>query len=90
MILLVNLFIDLEGLIKEVHSSVATSDHELPLDFLGLDLTGAFEVLNRLFEHVLLSVVHTKARNHINLGGIVPVGLLVEVDSLELVLLLLV
>ena len=60
LILLVNLLIDLEGLIKQVHASVATSDHELPLDLLGLDLTGAFEVLDRLFKHVLLGVVHTK------------------------------
>ena len=60
LILLVNLFIDFEGLIEEVHSSVATSDHELPLDLLGLDLTGAFKVLDRLFKHVLLGVVHAK------------------------------
>ena len=90
LVLLINLLIDLEGLIEEVHASVATSYHKLPLDFLGLDLTGTFKVLDRLLEHVLLSMVHAKTRNHIDLGRIVTIGLLVEVDSLELVLFLLV
>ena len=35
-------------------------------------------------------MVHTQARDHINLGRVVAVRLLVEVDGLELILLLLV
>ena len=61
LILFVDLFVHLQGFVEEVHSSVATCDHELPFDFLGLNLTGTFEVLDGLFKHVLFGVVHSKA-----------------------------
>ena len=62
----------------------------MPLDLFGLDLTGTLEVLDSLLKHVLFGVVHAEARDDINLRWVVSVTLLVEVDSLELVLLLLV
>ena len=61
LILFVDLFVHLQGFVEEVHSSVATCDHELPFHFLGLNLTGTFEVLDGLFKHVLFGVVHSKA-----------------------------
>ena len=89
-VFVIDFLIDFQGLIEQVHSSVAASDHELPLDLLWLDLARPLEVLDSLLEHVLLRVVHSEARDHIDLRWIVPVALLVEVDSLELILLLLV
>ena len=89
-VLLIDLLVHLQCLIEKVHSSVAAGNHELPLDFLGLNLACSLEVLDRLLEHVLFGVVHAQARDHIDLGGIVPVTFLVEVHGLELVLLLLV
>lgn len=62
----------------------------MPLDLLGLDLVGALEVHDGLLEHVLLRMVHAQARDDIDLGWVVPVRLLVEMDGLELILLLLV
>ena len=90
LILFVDLLVHLQSLVEEVHSSVAGGDHELPFDFLWLDLARTLEILDGFFEHVLFGVVHTKARNDIDLGGIVAVTFLVEMHSLELVLLLLV
>ena len=90
LVLLVDLLVDLESLLEKIHSSVARGDHELPLDFLRLNLTGAFEVLDSLLEHVLLGVMHAQARDYVDLGRVVTVALLIEVHSLELVLLLLV
>jgi hypothetical protein len=62
----------------------------LPLDLLGLDLGSSLEVNDGLLEHVLLGVVHTEARDHIDLGWVVSIRLLVVVHGLEFVLLLLV
>ena len=90
LVVLVNLLVDLQCLIEEVHSAVARSDHELPLDLLGLNLAGALEVLDSLLEHVLFSVVHTKARDHIDFRWVVAITLLVEMHRLELILFLLV
>ena len=89
-VLLVDIFVDLEGLVEEVHASVAGGDHELPLDFAGLYLEGTLEVDDGLFELVLLRVVHPQARDHVDLRRVVPVRLLVVVHRLELVLLLLI
>ena len=85
-----NILIDLKCLVKQIHSSVATGDHELPFDFFRLDLECSLEVYNGLFKLILLGMVHTKARNNINFSGVISVGLLVVVDSLELILLLLI
>ena len=90
LMLLVNLFVDLERLVEEVHAPVAARDHELPLDLLRLDLARPFEILDRLLKHVLLRVVHPQTRDHVDLRRVVPEALLVEVHCLELVLLLLV
>ena len=90
LVLLVDLLVDLQSLVEQIHASVATGDHKLPFDLLRLDLTGALEVLDSLLKHILLSMVHTQARDHINLRRVVPVALLIEMDSLELILLLLV
>ena len=90
LVLLINFLVHLERLIEQVHASVAAGDHELPFDLLGLDLRRTFEVLDSLFKHILLGMVHAEARDYIDLRWIVPVALLVEVDSLELILLLLV
>ena len=86
----VDLLIDLERLIEEVHPAIAGGDHELPFDFLHLDLGSSLEVKDSLFEHVLFGIVHTEARDDIDLGWVVSVTLLVVVNSLELILLLLV
>lgn len=48
------------------------------------------EVDNGLLEHVLFSVVHAEATNNVDLGGVVPVTLLVVVDCLEFIGLLLI
>lgn len=89
-VLVVDLLVDLQGFVEEIHSSVARSDHELPLDFLGLDLACSFEVENCFLEHVLLCVVHSETRDYINFGWVVSVTLLVVMHGLEFVLLLLV
>ena len=89
-VLSVYVLIDLEGLIEEVHSAVAGGDHELPFDLPRLDLEGPLEVHDRLLELVLLRVMHTQTRDHIDLRWVVPIRLLVVVNSLELVLLLLI
>ena len=62
----------------------------MPLDLFWLNLTGAFEILDSLFEHVLLGVVHTQTRDYVDLGRVVTIALLIEVHGLELVLFLLV
>ena len=90
LVFFVDLLVDLECLVEKVHASVTACNHELPFDLLGLDLRSALEILNSLLEHILLGVVHAEARDHIDLRRVVPVALLVKVDSLELVLLLLV
>jgi len=89
-VFVMNVFIDFEGIVEQVHSSVARSNHELPFDLFCLDLTGSFEEQDSLLEHVLLGIVHTQAGDDINLGWVVSVTLLVVVDVLELVLFLLV
>ena len=89
-VLSMNVFIDLEGLVEQVHAAVARGDHELPLDLTRLDLECTLKVYDGLLELVLLSMMHAKARDHIDFCGVVPVGLLVVVHSLELVLLLLI
>ena len=85
-----DVFIDLQGLVKQVHAAVARGYHKLPLDLPWLYLESALKVHDGLFKLVLLSVVHAQTGDDINLGGVVPVALLVVVDSLELVLLLLI
>lgn len=89
-ILIINVLVDFQGLVEQVHSTVARSNHERPLVLLRLDLLSALEIDNSLFKHVVFGVMHTEARDHINLGRVVPVRFLVEVHSLELVLLLLI
>lgn len=86
----INFFVDSESFVEEVHAAIARGNHETPLDFFWLDLTSSFEVNDGLLEHVLFGVVHTKATDDINFGGVIPVTLLVVVDSLELIRLLLV
>ena len=66
-----DLLINSEGFIEEVHSSIATSYHEFPLDFLGLNLSSTVKVDNSLLELILLGMVHTQAGDHINLGWVV-------------------
>ena len=66
-----DLLIDSECFIEEVHSPIATSYHEFPLDFLGLNLSSTIKVDNGLLELILLCVVHTQAGDHINLGWVV-------------------
>lgn len=90
LVFFVDLFVDFQGFVKEIHASVAASNHKLPLDFLRLDLRRSFEILNRLLEHVLFCVMHAQTRDHINFGWVVPETLLVEMNCLELVLFLLV
>ena len=90
LVVLVDLLVHLQSLIEKVHSAITGRYHELPLDFLGLNLAGAFEVLDRLLEHVLLGVMHAKAGDNVDFGRVVSVAFLVEVNSLELVLFLLV
>jgi hypothetical protein len=89
-VIVVDLFVNLQCLVKEIHPAVAGCDHELPFDFLHLDLRSSLEVKDSLFEHILLGIVHTEARDDINLCWVVSVTLLIIVNSLELVLLLLV
>jgi len=89
-VLFIDFFVDTESFVEEVHAAVARGNHETPLDFFRLDLTSSFEVNDSLLEHVLLGMVHTKATDDINFGGVVPVTLLIVVDSLELIRLLLV
>jgi len=90
LVLLVDLLVDLQRLVEQVHAAVATCDHQLPFDLLRLDLGSSLEVLDGLLKHILLGVVHTKARNDINLARVVAITLLVKVHRLELILLLLV
>lgn len=85
-----NLLVDLQCLVEETHTAVARGNHELPLDFLGLNLAGALEVQDGFLEHVLLGVVHTETTDDVNLGRVVAIRLLVVVHSLILVLLQLV
>lgn len=90
LIVFIDFLVNLKGFVKEVHPSIARGDHECPFNFFRLNLTSSFEVINGLLKHVLLSVVHTEARDNINLGRVVPEGFLVEVDGLKLILFLLV
>lgn len=53
-----NVLVDLESLIEEVHAAVARGNHKLPLDLTGLDLEGALEVHDGLLELVLFSMMH--------------------------------
>lgn len=89
-VLLVNVLVDLEGLIEQIHTAVAGCNHKGPLVLLGLDLLGTLKVNNSFLKHIVFSVMHTQARDHINFGRVVAVRLLVKVDGLELILLLLV
>ena len=85
-----DLLINLQCFVKQVHSSVARGNHELPFHLFSLDLRGSFEVENGLLEHVLFGIVHTQARDNINFGWVVSVTLLVVMHSLELILFLLI
>lgn len=89
-VIIVDLFVNLKCLVKEIHPAVAGCNHELPFHFFHLDLRCSFEVKDSLFEHILLGIMHTEARDHIDLCWVVSVTLLVIVNSLELILLLLV
>ena len=89
-VLIVDVLVDLQRLIQQVHASVTRSDHEGPLVLFGLDLLRPLKVNDGLLKHVILGVVHAEAGDHVDLGGVVAVALLIEVDSLKLVLLLLV
>lgn len=89
-VLLIDLLVNLKGFVEQVHAAVATGNHEGPFDFLGLNLAGTLKVNDGLLEHVLFGVMHAEARDHVNLCRVVTVGLLVEMDGLELILLLLV
>lgn len=89
-VIVMDLLVHLECLVEKIHPAVAGGDHELPLDLLGLDLRCSLEVKDSLLEHVLLGIVHTKARDDINLSRVVSITFLVVVNSLELILLLLV
>lgn len=82
--------VNLEGLVKQVHSSVARCNHKLPLDFLALNLSGTLEENDCLFEHVVFGVMHSEAGDHIDFGGVVSKTLVIVVDCLELVLFLLI
>ena len=89
-VLFVNFLVNLKSFVEKIHSSVAGRNHEWPLDLLRLHLLSTFEINNSFFKHVIFSMVHTQARDHINFCGIVPIRLGVEVNGLELVLLLLI
>jgi hypothetical protein len=82
--------IDLESLVEQVHSPVAGSNHELPLDFLGLDLGSSLEENDGLLEHVVFGIMHSEARNYVNFRWVVSETFVVVVNSLELILFLLV
>jgi len=84
---LVDCFVNLQSLIEKVHASIATGNHEVPLDFLGLDLVSALKVDNSFLKHVLLGVMHAQARDDIDFGRVVAVRFLIEVHSLEFILL---
>jgi len=86
----VDLFVNLKCLVKKIHPTIAGSNHELPFHFFRLNLRCSLEVKDSLFEHVLFGIVHTEARDNINLCWVVSITLLVIVNSLELILLLLV
>ena len=90
LVFFIDLLVDLQSLVKEIHSAITRGNHELPLDLFRLNLRGAFEVLDGLFKHVLLGVVHTEAGDDVDLGWVVSVGFLVEMNGLEFVLFLLV
>lgn len=60
-VLLVDILIHFKCFVEQVHATVARSNHEGPLVLLGLDLLCALEIDDGLFEHVVLSVVHTQA-----------------------------
>ena len=61
-----NILIDLESIVEETHSPEAGGNHELPFDLLGLDLGSSLEENDGFFKHVLFGIVHTKARDDID------------------------
>lgn len=89
-VIVVDLFVNLKCFIKKIHPAVAGSNHELPFHFFHLDLRCSLEVKDSLFEHILFGIVHTEARDDINLCWVVSITLLIIMNSLELILFLLV
>lgn len=85
-----DVFVDLESFIEEVHASVARGNHKLPFHFLRLNLVSSFEIDNGFLKLVLLGVMHSETRNNINLSRVVSVRFLVIMHCLELILFLLV
>lgn len=59
-VLLVDSLINFECLLEVSNSTLARCDHELPLDFIGLNLTGSFEVEAGLFIDGLLNIIDSK------------------------------
>lgn len=85
-----NIFVNLERFVEKVHASEARGNHKLPLHFLGLNLVCTLKVDDSLLKLILLSMVHTQARDHIDLSWVVSERLLIEMNGLIFILLLLV
>jgi hypothetical protein len=56
-----DVFVDFQGLIEKIHSSIARGYHKLPLYFTWLDLEGTLKIDNSFLKLVLFSMVHTEA-----------------------------
>ena len=89
-VFVVDLLVNFKCFVKKIHPAVAGSNHELPFHFFHLDLRCSLEVKYSFFEHILFGIVHTEARDDINLCWVVSITLLIIMNSLELILLLLV
>jgi hypothetical protein len=61
LVVLVDVFVHLEGFVKQVHPSVTAGNHESPLNLLGLHLAGTLEEQDGFFKLILLSMMHAEA-----------------------------
>jgi len=72
-VFIMDLLVNFESIVEEVHSPITGGDHELPFHFFILNLGGTFEEKDGLLEHVLFRVVHTQARDYIDFGRVIAI-----------------
>mmetsp|Transcript_17169 Transcript_17169/g.54601 ORF Transcript_17169/g.54601 Transcript_17169/m.54601 type:complete len:360 (-) Transcript_17169:611-1690(-) len=87
-VLFVDLLIELKRLLKGVHATVATCDHEAPFDLGRLDLGGALEELDGLLVQLILDIPDAEPRDDVEVDGIVSVALVMKVQRLVFVVIL--
>mmetsp|Transcript_21253 Transcript_21253/g.51377 ORF Transcript_21253/g.51377 Transcript_21253/m.51377 type:complete len:209 (-) Transcript_21253:1750-2376(-) len=84
-VLPVYVLIQLQSPVIDPHTSIATGNHQEPLDLVRLNLSCPMEKRDGSFVHFLLYVVDSQPRDYVHINWPVPVRLQMVVEGLRLV-----